>query len=461
MRELHTQLSKVIAAQRTYFSAGKTRAVSSRVDALRQLRLSIHAMEGEISAALHEDLGKSAAEGYMTEIGTALSDLSYFIGKTAALAKGKTVLPALSQMPGRGSILPEPYDAALIISPWNYPFLLAISPLAAAIAAGNTVVLKPSELAPATSRVLCKLIDGCLPSGLCTVAQGGTDTAEFLLEQRFDTIFFTGSSRVGKIVYEKAARKLTPVTLELGGKSPCIVDETAKLKLAARRIVFGKFLNCGQTCVAPDYLYVHESVQEKLFDCLKAEIARQYGKEPLENPQYGRIINAGHFRRLSAFLSSEQVAFGGEQHEEALQIAPTLLRNVSLSDAVMQEEIFGPILPILPYASLDTVMAEIAAKPKPLALYLFSENRKTQKRVMENLSFGGGCVNDTILHLSSHRLPFGGVGESGIGAYHGAFGFQAFSHYKGVLHQSTRLDVPLRYAPYGRATLRLLRRILR
>lgn len=449
-----------IASQRAYFRSGTTKSISFRRCALRRLRDGILARKTELLAALFEDLGKSETEAYVSELSMLLADIQYYDKHLPSLAKPQRVFLSLSQFPSSGQVIPCPLGCVLVISPWNYPVLLALAPAIAAIAAGNTVIIKPSEYAPKTARALFHLLSECLPKDLCTIIPGGVPETQFLLDQPFDHVFFTGGTEIGRLVMKKAAAHLTPVTLELGGKSPCLVDETANLSLAARRIVFGKFLNCGQTCVAPDYLLVQESVKEELLDALRREITLQYGTNPLESRDYGRIVNQRHFERLCSLLDRQTIYFGGEVNQGSLQISPTILDGVLPEDAVMQQEIFGPILPVRTYEKLEDGMEEIRSRPHPLALYLFSQSKKTQQRVMQELSFGGGCINDTILHLSSPKLPFGGVGASGMGSYHGAAGFATFSHQKSVLTRSTRLDPSLRYAPYTKPKSKLLRRLL-
>lgn len=454
------ELFKILLTQRQFFSEGHTKKVSYRLDALQRLRNGILAMEPEILAALKEDLGKSPSEAYLSELGQALSELRFMLRHIKAFSRPRRARASLAQFPGRCRILPTPYGTALIISPWNYPFLLAIQPAIASIAAGNTVVIKPSEYAPATSEVLLRLISRSLPPELALVIPGDQRESQLLLEFPFDSIFFTGGATVGRLVMEKAAAHLTPVTLELGGKSPCIVDETANLTLAARRIVFGKLLNCGQTCVAPDYLFVQERIREPLIAAIGHEIAAQYGKSPLNNPDYGKIVNQSHFDRLMGLIDKEKVCIGGECNPSTLQIAPTVLNEVSFSDPVMESEIFGPILPILTYRHLDEVIREVSARPHPLALYLFSENKKVQELLMNRLQFGGGCINDTILHLASSHMAFGGIGGSGMGSYHGKAGFDAFTHQKSILHKNSHFDPTLRYAPYTDHKTKLFRRLL-
>ncbi len=356
---------------------------------------------------------------------------------------------------------PMPYGVTLIMSPWNYPFLLSFDPLVDALAAGNTVVVKPSAYAPATMQVIADLIEEVFPREYVAVVTGGRAENQFLLNQKFDHIFFTGSQAVGKEVMEKAAKHLTPVTLELGGKSPCIVDSSAKIKLAAKRIVFGKFLNCGQTCVAPDYILCDKSVKEKLVASLTEEIEKQFGKHPLDNPNYGKIINEKHFDRLCGLIQESKVVCGSGRDKDALRIEPTVLDNVVIEDAMMQEEIFGPVLPVLTYENLEEAIAFVNQNEKQLALYIFSENKKNIRAVTSKCCFGGGCINDVVIHLATSYMGFGGVGESGMGSYHGKAGFETFSHYKSILDKKTFMDLPMRYQPYKKGNEKLIRMFLR
>ena len=454
-------IQALLEQQRAHFFSGRTLPVQARIQALDRLEQAILDHEEDLYRALQADLGKSRMEAFLCEISLTLSELRYVRRHVKGWSRRRPVLPSLAQFPGRCSVLPEPYGVVLILSPWNYPVLLTLEPLIGALAAGNCAVVKPSAYSPHTSAVLAALIGGALPPEHAAVVEGGRQENQCLLEQSFDYIFFTGSVAVGREVMTKAAAHLTPVTLELGGKSPCIVDETADLTVAARRIVFGKFLNCGQTCVAPDYVLVSRSVKEKFLSEISREIGRMYGPDPLQNSGYGKIINQKHFTRLVSLLDCGKVVAGGSCDPERLRIAPTVLDGVTPEDPVMQEEIFGPILPVLTVDSLDQAIAFVRARPRPLALYLFTSARTAERRVFRELSFGGGCVNDTILHLASSRLPFGGVGNSGMGAYHGKRSFLTFSHEKGVLKTSTRLDMPLRYPPYTPQKERWARRMLK
>ena len=441
-------IHKIVEQQRNYFQTGATLPVPFRLNMLRRLRDAVDRYEGEIARALAADLGKSGYEGFMCEIGLVRSEISYMIRNTRRLARERTVWTPLAQFASRSYQKPSPYGNTLIMSPWNYPVLLTLDPLADAIAAGNTAVVKPSAYAPATSALLAELIGSCFPEEYVAVVTGGRQENSALLEEKFDFVFFTGSQAVGKEVLRHTAERLTPAVLELGGKSPCIVDETAKLPLTARRIVFGKYLNCGQTCVAPDYVLCHSSVKDRLVEALRKEIRRQYGENPLENPDYGRIVNEKHFQRLLGLIEPDKAAIGGQSSPDTLQIAPTVLDNAAWDDPAMQEEIFGPILPILTYDCFEDLYGVLADRPKPLALYLFSQNRARIRQAMSRFQFGGGCVNDVVIHLATSEMGFGGVGESGMGAYHGRIGFDTFSHTKSIVDKKTWMDLPMRYQPY-------------
>lgn len=444
------QIEEILQKQRRYFQSGATLPVSVRIQALKKLRNAVKKYEKEIGQALAADLGKSDFEGFMCETGLVCSELSYLIKHVRGYAGEKTVRTPLTQFAARSYVKSSPYGNVLIMSPWNYPFLLTMDPLADALAAGNTAVLKPSAYAPATGALMESIITECFDPQYVAVVTGGRQENTALLSQKFDMVFFTGSQAVGKEVLRHAAENLTPAVLELGGKSPCIVDRSAKLPLAAKRIVFGKFLNCGQTCVAPDYILCHEDVKAELIQELKKQIKRQYGDAPLRNPDYGRIVNQKHFDRICRLIDHDGVVIGGNGNRQTLQIAPTLLDHVTWEDPVMQEEIFGPLLPVLTYKTLDEVYAMLADRPKPLALYLFAENKDVIREVTRRCRYGGGCVNDCVIHLATSHMGFGGVGESGMGAYHGKRGFDAFSHQKSILDKKTWMDLPMRYQPYRR-----------
>ncbi len=451
------QIEILLKRQRDYFASGKTARVSFRIQALNRLEKAILKYEKELYQALQKDLGKSRAESYMCEVGLTLSELRFVRKHVRRWSENRTAPTPLAHFHGKSFTIQEPYGVVLIMSPWNYPVLLTLEPLIGALAAGNCCTVKPSAYSPATSQTMTKLIREAFPPGYVSVIEGGREENQSLLEQKFDYIFFTGGVQVGKFVMEKAAAHLTPVTLELGGKSPCIIDHTADLKLAARRIVFGKYLNCGQTCVAPDYVLIEQGVKNRFLECIKKEIRRMYGDRPLENPDYGKIINQKHFDRLLGLIDRRKVACGGENNRDALQIAPTVLDRVMEEDAVMQEEIFGPILPILTVSSMGEAYAFVKKRPKPLALYIFTSDAKTERFFLKRLSFGGGCVNDTVIHLATPYMGFGGVGNSGMGSYHGKKGFDAFSHEKSIVKKYAWIDLPLRYQPYNRIKEGLVR----
>ena len=456
-----TDIKNIIENQRTYFQSGATLDIDFRLSALRRLQAAIRKYETQIHTALRADLGKSSFESYMCETGLVLSEISYMLKHTRSFAREKTVHTPLAQFHSHSFKQPSPYGVVLVMSPWNYPFLLTLDPLVDAIAAGNTVVMKPSAYSPHTSEVIRKMIAECFNEEYVAVITGGRAENTCLLNAHFDYIFFTGSQNVGKEVMQKAAAYLTPVTLELGGKSPCIVEKTADLKLAAKRIVFGKYLNCGQTCVAPDYIYCDKDIKDKLTVEIKRQIELQYGTSPLRNENYGKIINDKHFRRICGLIDENKVIHGGHSDEDTLRIEPTVMDNVTFEDAVMQEEIFGPVLPVLTYDSLDAAIHKINSLPHPLALYLFTSDRQAAKKVTASCGFGGGCINDTIIHLATSEMGFGGFGESGMGSYHGKDGFATFSHYKSIVDKKTWLDLPMRYQPYTSLNQKLLRIFLK
>ncbi len=455
------QIAAALATQRAYFESGETYPVSHRIAALKALRAAILRREDEIAAALRKDLGKSPTESYMCEIGMTLAEITYMLKHIKRFAKPRRVRTPLAQFPSSSTVTPVPFGNVLIMSPWNYPFLLTMDPLVNAIAAGNTAIVKPSAYSPATSAVIEALIAECFPRGHVATVTGGRKENTALLEQHFDFVFFTGSSTVGREVLRHTAEHLTPAVLELGGKSPCIVDDTANIKLAAKRIVFGKYLNCGQTCVAPDFVLCDARIKDALVAAICTEIEAQYGKDPLQNDAYGRIVNEKHFARLLSLIDKEKVVHGGENDPTTCRIAPTVMTDVTFEDAVMGEEIFGPILPVLTFEHFADVFPTLCARQKPLALYLFSEDRARMRAVRERIPFGGGCINDTIIHLATSEMGFGGVGESGMGAYHGKVGFDTFSHHKSVVKKSTRIDLPMRYAPYKKSSEKLLRFFLK
>ncbi len=442
------EIQNLLEKQRKFYKSGATIPVDFRIKQLKKLYQAVKKYQTEINEALKADLGKSHYEAFMCESGLVLTEISYMIRHTRKFAKSKAVSTPFSQFHSHSFKQPVPYGNTLIMSPWNYPFLLTLEPLADAISAGNTAIVKPSAYSPATSEIIKKIITECFSPEYIAVVTGGRAENSALLEQKFDFVFFTGSQAVGKEVLKHTAENLTPVVLELGGKSPCIVDSTANIKLAAKRIVFGKYLNCGQTCVAPDYILCDKSIKDKFVAEIIKEIKKQYGDNPLNNKDYGKIINKKHFTRLLGLIDKNKVVIGGDADEKTLKIAPTVMDNVSYDDAVMGEEIFGPIMPVIAYDDFNAVIDKLKDKDKPLALYLFSSNKKNINRVTKELSYGGGCINDVVIHLATSNMGFGGVGESGMGSYHGKDGFDAFSHYKSIVDKKTWLDLPMRYQPY-------------
>lgn len=450
------EITAIVDKQRRYYSTGATLPVEGRIEALKKLRQALLHHEEAIAEAIRQDLGKSKEESYMCETGLVVSEISYLLRHIRSFAREKTVATPLAQFASRSYKKPSPYGVTLIMSPWNYPLLLTLDPLADALAAGNTVIIKPSAYSPATGALLQKLLEELFSEEYVAVITGGREENEHLLEQKFDYIFFTGSKTVGRTVLEKAAEHLTPVTLELGGKSPCIVHSDADLKLAARRIVFGKYLNCGQTCVAPDYVLCEQSVKDTLLEYLRVEIKRQYA-----NAACGKIINRKHFERVLSLIDPDKVIVGGGSDADTLQIKPTVMDGVTWDDKVMREEIFGPVLPILTYNSIDEVIETVNSHDKPLALYIFARDKKVIRKVTGRCAYGGGCVNDVVIHLATSNMGFGGVGESGMGAYHGKTGFDAFTHYKSIVDKKTWIDLPMRYHPYSKGGNSLIHRFLK
>ena len=455
------EIRDILQQQNHFFSSGKTIPAEFRLKQLESLKEAMIRHEADLAAALKEDLGKSRMESYMCEIGLTLSELTWMQKHLRSLMRSKRVSTPAAQFAAKSFRSPSPYGTVLIMSPWNYPVLLTLDPLIDAIAAGNTAVVKPSAYAPCTFDVMKTMIEECFPAHYVAVVDGGRAENQALLQQRFDMIFFTGGKTVGREVLRHAAEYLTPVTLELGGKSPCIVDSTAKIRLAAKRIVFGKYLNCGQTCVAPDYILCDKRIRDELITAILAEIEKQFGKEPLKNPNYGKIINEKHFERILGLINGEKLVYGGQSEPESLRIAPTVLNNNTWDDAVMGEEIFGPLLPILTFDTLDEALDTVESHPHPLALYFFSEDKAAHKKVLDTCRFGGGCINDTIIHLATSDMPFGGVGESGMGSYHGRVGFETFSHYRSIVDKKTWMDLPIRYQKYTRLKEKMMRMFLK
>lgn len=454
-------IEAIINKQRTFFMSQKTKNVNFRIEQLKKLREIIKQKENEICKALELDLGKSNTESYMTEIGMVLEDLRYVIKHTKKWTKKEYHIAPLAQFPSTSFRIAEPYGLTLIISPWNYPFLLTIQPLVGAISAGNCAIIKPSEYSQYTSKIIKDIIEEVFNEEYVAVILGEKEVAEKLLKNKFDYIFYTGSTRVGKIVMESAAKNLTPVTLELGGKSPCIIDKNSNLKLAAKRIIFGKLLNCGQTCVAPDYVFVQKEVKQEFINYCKEYIEKFIGSNWNENKEYPKIINKRQFDRMIELIEKEDIAYGGNFDEKTLKIQPTLLDNKSFETKAMQEEIFGPILPIIEYIDLEEPIKYINENNKPLALYIFTNSKRVENRILKEVSYGGGCINDTIIHLASSKLGFGGIGYSGMGEYHGKYSFKTFSHYKSIINKSTLIDLPMRYHPFKKINDRLIRIFMR
>jgi len=444
MKDILDQLQQ----QDEYFKTKETQSVAFRKKSLIRLKKAILDNEDEILDALYKDLRKPRFEAYTSEIAVVITELNYLIKNIEKLAKPKRVKSSLLNFPSADYIYKDPYGRVLIMAPWNYPFQLVINPLAAAIAAGNCVICKPSEITAHTSSVLTELIAEVFDPEHVTVIEGGIEENQFLLKQKWDYIFFTGSTAVGKIVMKAAAEQLCPITLELGGKSPVIVNKDAKLQLAAKRIVWGKLFNAGQTCIAPDYIYVHESVKNKFIENLITEFKLALGKDVESNKDFARIVNKKHFNRIVALINDDKVIYGGKINAEDRFIEPTLITDVDWDSTIMKEEIFGPLLPILTFTNLEETLQTINTLDKPLAAYYFGEHKKDQELFLSDLYFGGGCINDTLIHITSESLPFGGVGPSGLGSYHGAKSFECFSHQKGIVKRGTWLDIPARYAPY-------------
>lgn len=452
------EYKNMLHAQRAYFGKGECKDVNFRIAQLKKLYQWICEHEQEIMDALYQDLNKSPFEAYATEIGIVKEEIKYTLKHLRKWAAPKRVRTPITQFPSKSFIYPEPYGVVLIMSPWNYPFQLTIAPLAGAICAGNCAVVKPSAYSPATTRLMAGMIKELFSEEYIAVVEGGREANQALLDEKFDYIFFTGSVNVGKYVMEKASAHLTPVSLELGGKSPCIVDETADIKLAAKRIVWGKFLNSGQTCVAPDYILVQRSVKDKLIKQIGKCIRKMYGKDAMANEEYPKMINEKHFDRVLGLMEGAHIVSGGESDRARLKIAPTILDQVNWESAVMQEEIFGPLLPVLTFYDIKEVIQMVNARPSPLALYYFTKDKRREGKVLKHISYGGGCINDTVVHLATSHMPFGGVGNSGMGGYHGKDSFDTFTHRKSIMKKSLLIDVPIRYAPF-KNKLALLKKI--
>ena len=455
-------IQELVRAQRAYFLSGATRPYAFRMEQLKKLQQALRSNEALLEQAMYQDFRKAPMEVYMCETGMVLEELRFHLKHLKGWMRERAVPTPLAQFPSKSFVSPEPYGVALIISPWNYPVQLCLSPLVGAISGGNCAIVKPSAYAPATSAAIAKLIAETFDPRYIAAVEGGRAENSALLSQRFDTIFFTGSVDVGKMVMEKASRHLTPVTLELGGKSPVIVDRTANIPLTAKRLAFGKLLNAGQTCVAPDYCLVDRKVRDELVEELKKQFQRMLGQDPLANDHFVRIINRKHYNRLQGLLEGEEILYGGGHRDDPDSdsgwIAPTLVADTrDGTSKPMGEEIFGPILPIIPYDGLDQAIHFINRREKPLALYLFTRSQRIKERILRSCSFGGGCINDTIIHLATHHMGFGGVGQSGMGSYHGKRSFDTFSHYRAIVDKATWLDLPMRYHPYKKFNGKLIR----
>ncbi len=441
-------ISQTMAHLRAFFDSGKTRSIDFRIAQLKKLKEGIRKYEPAIMASLYDDLLKPPFESYASEIGILYMEIDHVIRHLRSWSRSRRAATPIIHFLSRSRIDQEPYGVVLIISPWNYPFQLAVAPLIGAIAAGNCALIKPSEFSPSTSQTIANLVGELFEADYIAVFQGEAHATQKLLEEKFDYIFFTGSTAVGRSIMNAAARHLTPVTLELGGKSPCIVHEDASLKYGMKRIVWGKFFNAGQTCIAPDYILIHSKQKDVFIEKMIRTIYSFYGEDPMTSPDYARIVNERHFNRLVALMKNGRMLYGGKYLRNDLYISPTMIDQVSPEEPLMQEEIFGPLLPLIEYDDIDEAIAFVNRKPRPLALYCFSESRTIQDKVLRETSFGGGCINDTISHIGSQELPFGGVGESGMGAYHGKASFDTFSRRRGILFRSNLVDIPLRYPPY-------------
>ncbi|HBF2787428.1 TPA: aldehyde dehydrogenase [Clostridioides difficile] len=452
-------IKELVKMQRKYYNTGKTRDISFRIEQLKKLKLVVSQNEEKILLALKKDLNKSDFEGFMTEVGMFYSELNFAIKNIRKWSKIKRVKSSMVNFPSISKIVPQPYGVTLIMSPWNYPFQLALIPLVWSLAAGNCVILKPSEYSVSTSSVVKDIVEDTFSKEYVAVVQGSQEECEKLLLERFDYIFFTGSTNVGKIIMKSASEHLTPITLELGGKSPCIILKDANIDLTAKRLTWGKLINAGQTCVAPDYVLVHEDRKNELIEKIKYYTNKYFGDNACNNEQFPKIINQKHFNRILSLIDKDKIVYGGNYNKETLKIEPTIVDNVNWDDNIMKEEIFGPIFPILTYKDLDEVIQKIIQMPNPLALYIFTKNKYLENKLLEMIPAGGSCINDTVTHIATNYLPFGGIGESGMGSYHGKAGFDTFTHYKSVL-KKLNLDVPIRYAPYDNKLIKVLKKIM-
>jgi aldehyde dehydrogenase (NAD+) len=453
MKKIYDRIEK----QKTFFAQGKLQDIGFRKEMLKKLKGAILKYSNAIDEALKQDLGKSRFESYATETGLILEEIDIHLRHLASWTRPKKVRSPMVHFISKSYVFPEAYGRVLIFGTWNYPFQINIVPLIGSISAGNCSIIKPSEFTPCSSELLAKIIEEIYPEEYVSVIEGGVEESQYLLSQKFDMIFFTGSPKIGRIILESASKYLTPVCLELGGKSPCIVDETANIELSARRIIWGKFVNAGQTCIAPDYLFAHENIKDQLLGKMKEYVQRFFGQDPSKSADYGKIINRNNLNRLNALLADGKIITGGSVNAEALYVSPTIIDGVKSKDAIMQEEIFGPILPVMSYRSFDEVKEFINSNPKPLALYYFTESRQNRQRAIHEISAGTMCINETVMQFGNSNLPFGGVGNSGFGKYHGKFSFDTFSHFKPVLQKSTLIDLPFRYPPYTEAKLRIIK----
>jgi aldehyde dehydrogenase (NAD+) len=453
-------INDTLIEQRVFFNSNKTKEIKFRINSLKKLRESILSNETDIYQALKADLGKSKFESYTCEIGIVLNEISTAIKNLKYWTKPKKVKSRILNFPDKNYIYSHPYGLTLIISPWNYPFQLILNPLIAAISAGNCAILKPSEKAPNTSKLISKIINETFSKNFVAVIEGGVEVSKSLLQQKFDLIFFTGNSRIGREVMKMASENLTPVILELGGKNPAIIDHDADLETAAKKIVWGKFLNAGQTCIAPDYLLVHSDINEIFLDKLKEKSIQFFTDDPKQSKDYSRIINEIHFDRLVKFLSDGNLYFGGQYDRECKYIAPTILTDINWNSKIMDEEIFGPILPVFKFEKIDEAIEKVKSLPIPLSVYYFSTDKRNQQRIIDDIDFGGGSINDCIMHFINPNLPFGGIGESGIGNYHGKSGFDSFSYQKSILKKGNWIDFPLRYPPYA-GKLKWIKKLLK
>lgn len=453
------EIKELVKMQRKYYNTGKTRDISFRLEQLKKLKSVVLQNEEKILLALKKDLNKSEFEGFMTEVGMFYSELDFAIKNIRKWSKTRRVRSSMVNFPSISKIIPQPYGVTLIMSPWNYPFQLALIPLVWSLAAGNCIIVKPSEYAVSTANIINDIIENNFSKEYIAVVQGNQEESEKLLLERFDYIFFTGSTNVGRIVMKSASNYLTPITLELGGKSPCIILKDADIDLTAKRLTWGKLINAGQTCVAPDYVLVHEDRKNELIEKIKYYINKYFGDNPCNNEQFPKIINERHFKRIVSLIDTDKVVYGGGYNSKTLKIEPTIVDNANWDDNIMKEEIFGPIFPILTYKDLDEVIQEIIKRPNPLAIYIFTKNKYLEDKILEMIPSGGCCINDTITHIATNYLPFGGVGESGMGSYHGKSGFDTFTHYKSVL-KKLNLDIPIRYAPYNDKLIKVLKKIM-